>query len=136
MPDKMLPLGSVVELEDGKYTIIGYLPYQVIDGKYAIDEYVGCPYLKGYEIDKTLRHFSNNSILNVYFIGYKNDEFDKYLDVMDYFFKSIKPNGSIEEALEKVGSRYFSEDKQKYIEILNNAIDLTIGKESEVVKDE
>lgn len=132
MIEKILPLGSVVELDDGKYTIIGFLPSKPAeDGTFSLNEYVGCKYLEGYKVGKSLRAFSRGEIKNVYFIGYKNDLVIQYLEILDFFYNSIESNGSIEEAMEKVAEKYLNGDKNKTIEILEKSLEQTFGKESE-----
>ncbi len=132
MLDKLLPLGSVVELADGIYTIIGFVPtMQAEDGTYLMNEYIGCKYLEGYKVDKDLRGFSREEIKNVYFIGYKNREIIQYLEVLDYFLNSIDSYGSIDEAIEKVANKYLKGNKSKTIEILEKSLEQTFGKESE-----
>ena len=132
MLDKLLPLGSVVELDDGKYTIIGFLPSEMNDDEtYSINEYVGCKYLDGFKMNEAPRSFSRQEVKNVYFIGYKNDLIIQYLEILSDFYNNIESNGSIQEAMEKVAEKYLKGDTKKMAEIIEKSFEQTFGKESE-----
>ncbi|MBR3049384.1 MAG: DUF4176 domain-containing protein [Bacilli bacterium] len=69
-----LPIGTIVELNEGeKIMIAGYF---VVDGddETNIYDYCGCTYPDGYDNDAEMYLFDEDQIEKVLFIGYEDDE--------------------------------------------------------------
>lgn len=74
---ELLPVGSVVLLKNAqkKIVIIGLMPIKHLDsGEDVAYDYIGVPYPEGYIGQESAMLLMHESIEEVVFIGYSNDE--------------------------------------------------------------
>mgnify|MGYP004559404369 FL=1 len=78
MPNKYLPIGSVVKLKgnDKKIMIIGYYSLEY-NNAVRIYDYVGCSYPEGLLIKNNSYSFNHSDISSVVFNGYIDESFNK-----------------------------------------------------------
>ena len=84
MQNKYLPIGTIVTLNrsNKKMMIIGYhIP--IFEGKLTIYDYAGCPYPEGMLQLSGFSTFRYEDITNVDFLGYMNDEYRMFQNMMD-----------------------------------------------------
>jgi len=81
--EKYLPIGSVVLLKGGtkKVMITGYC-MKTKENPDKIYDYSGCPFPEGVVKSTLTSVFNHNQIVQVFFIGYKNDESDSFLSTI------------------------------------------------------
>lgn len=83
---KLLPIGTVVELEDAKtpFMIAGYFPKDK-DSDYRFD-YAGFPYPLGFTAQVTEPFpFDTGSITEILVMGYEDQECDAFLKKLESF---------------------------------------------------
>ena len=78
MPNKYLPIGSVVKLKNNdKFLMItGYYSLEY-NNSVKIYDYVGCSYPEGFLIRNNSYSFNHSDILQVVFAGFVNDDYKK-----------------------------------------------------------
>lgn len=84
MDQKYLPIGSVCTLKgkNKKVMITGY--YSVsFNGNLKINDYKGCAYPEGLLLPEFSYSFNHNDIEKVDFIGFKNDEYNKFKGLLN-----------------------------------------------------
>ncbi len=86
VPDKYLPIGSVVILENGDQPIMIYARAVVVETGETKD-YSAVLYPQGYLGDEYLFSFNHESIEKVLFLGYVSEEEVK---VNDYLIENVK----------------------------------------------
>lgn len=70
----LLPIGSVVLLEDGEKKLMIYGRLQQQEGTDVAWDYIGCLYPEG-NINKDFTYlFNHNNVKEIYFKGYRNEE--------------------------------------------------------------
>lgn len=87
---ELLPVGSIIELKNNsRFMIIGYSPNENSDEKSC--DYICCLPHVGIKREKSnlkldIDYFiiNRNDIYNVLFIGYNDDDFTKYMYVIDF----------------------------------------------------
>lgn len=87
--DKLLPIGSVVLLQDStkKVMIMGLCQREVSEEKLLWD-YAGVLFPEGYMGANKVFLFNRDQIESVYYIGYQDEEQLKFLEMMDEFIKN------------------------------------------------
>lgn len=73
----LLPLGSVVTLDEGTKSLIIIGTRQIDEEKHKYD-YISCPFPEGYIDDETFFLFNHEDISDVKFIGFVNAETQLY----------------------------------------------------------
>lgn len=84
MAKQLLPIGSVVRLKEATRLIMifGVLQLNSKDEKKCYD-YVGVPYPEG-RMDSLLDiNFNHDSIEEVVFTGYKNEEYHRFMGILN-----------------------------------------------------
>ena len=83
----LYPIGSVVLLKGAfkKLMIIGY--YSMDEGKNVIYDYAACLYPEGLLTSSQTFLFNHSQIDKVFFEGYRNEEYNKFVEKMDETFK-------------------------------------------------
>lgn len=86
MKERYLPIGSVVELKNGKKVmVIGYYSVEY-DNDIVVYDYSGCAYPEGIMIKSSYCSFNHNDIKKVDFVGYVEDSYlklNKTLNIID-----------------------------------------------------
>ena len=86
MNERYLPIGSVVELKNGKKVmVIGYYSVEY-DNDIVVYDYSGCAYPEGIMIKSSYCSFNHNDIKKVDFVGYVEDSYlklNKTLNIID-----------------------------------------------------
>lgn len=79
MENKFLPIGSVCTLKgkNKKVMITGYYSVE-FNGNLKIDDYQGCAYPEGLLLPEFVCNFNHSDIEKVDFVGYKNDDQNKF----------------------------------------------------------
>ena len=108
--EELLPIGSVVELKDGKrIMIIGYLPNKLKDEIFY--DYIGClkkgvfNNLKEPQLNRDIFYFHKRDIIKVLYIGYSNEEFEMFSNLfskVENIRNNIDRNNITEEEIEKM----------------------------------
>jgi len=83
MEQKYLPIGSVCTLKgkNKKVMIIGYYSVK-FNGNLKINDYYGCVYPEGLLLPEQTCTFNHSDIEFVDFIGYKNEEYNKFKNLL------------------------------------------------------
>lgn len=78
----LLPIGSVVRMEDGTKSllIVGILQTNS-EGK--MYDYIGCPFPEGYIDADHLFLFNHNDIKDVYYVGFSDEERNEFVDYLE-----------------------------------------------------
>lgn len=80
----MLPLGSVIYLEEGNQKIMivgrGVVYEDEETGESVFVDYMGCPYPEGIDPNQTI-FFNEENVDEVIYEGYKGKEEDRFLEV-------------------------------------------------------
>ena len=86
MNERYLPIGSVVELKNGKkIMVIGYYSVEY-DNDIVVYDYSGCAYPEGIMLKSSYCSFNHNDIKKVDFVGYVEDAYlklNKTLNIID-----------------------------------------------------
>lgn len=101
-PEEYLPIGSIVELEEGKkkLMIIGIM-HNAIDKDKTVKEYdyIGVTYPEGFFSQEMLLLFQQSSVTNVIFRGYEDTERESFLEALgvniekaEKLFQTIREN--------------------------------------------
>ena len=83
--NELLPVGSVVLLKDAmkKLVIIGVMPVKHTEnGKDVAYDYIGVPYPEGYLGQESAMLFNHDSIAEISFMGYSNDERKLFIETI------------------------------------------------------
>ena len=121
----MLPIGSVVELENDekKYVILGYFHQEVNDNKLNIYQYTACEYSLGFDDSNDLVYFDEDKIDSLVFMGY-TIQFDRlFLRMLYDVYEALDGCKNIEDLMDEVLNKYFKDDEVKKKEIK----EMTIG---------
>lgn len=80
----LLPVGSVVMLEGGskKTVIMGILQFN-LDEQDKVYDYLGVPYPEGYIGSGSSYFFNHDSITEIFFRGYENQERQDMLAILE-----------------------------------------------------
>ena len=91
--EKFLPIGSVVLLNGGKKKIMitGFCSIAA-DDKTRVYDYSGCIYPEGYLNSNQICLFDHDQIEEIYFIGYENEEEEKFKNQLNEVFEDFKKN--------------------------------------------
>lgn len=95
MKKGLLPIGTVVILEDGtkKVMITGY--YSKAEGENKIYQYNGCIFPEGF-MENVFCLFDQSQIVEVFYKGLENDEYENYVkDISSKLSNSSSQNISI-----------------------------------------
>ena len=81
--EELLPIGNVVMLENGnkRTVIMGVLQFN-LNNQGRIYDYLGVPYPEGYMGQGSSILFNHDSVREVLFRGYENEERQNMLEVM------------------------------------------------------
>ena len=93
MNKKYLPIGSVCTLKgkSKKVMITGF--YSVgFNGNLRINDYCGCAYPEGLLLPETVCTFNHSDIEKVDFVGYKNDEQEKFEQLLNRLTNNVNEN--------------------------------------------
>ncbi len=122
--DKYLPIGSVCTLKgrNKQVMIVGYYSVE-FNGNLKIKDYKGCAYPEGLLLPATIT-FNHGDIEQVDFVGYKNNQFNKFIKL----FNKLTGNISEEEKLAK------SHKKNDYILTSSTSYSKLLFDENGVVK--
>lgn len=84
MENRFLPIGSVCTLKgkNKKVMITGYYGVE-FNGNLKFDDYQGCAYPEGMLLPEFTCNFNHSDIVQVDFIGYKNDEQKRFNNLLD-----------------------------------------------------
>ncbi len=84
MEKKYLPIGSICTLKgkNKKYMITGYYSID-FNGNLLIKDYSGCVYPEGYLLPNQIINFNHSDIQKIDFMGYKNEQYDKFLGLLN-----------------------------------------------------
>ncbi|GBG94786.1 hypothetical protein LFYK43_12450 [Ligilactobacillus salitolerans] len=85
MSKKLLPLGSIVYLEEGtaKLMVVGRgTVFEDDNGHDVYTDYVGVGYPEGIDPENAI-YFNDENIDRVVFRGYEDDEEDRYIEVYE-----------------------------------------------------
>lgn len=86
MNERYLPIGSVVELKNGKkIMVIGYYSVEY-NNDIVVYDYSGCAYPEGIMLKSSYCSFNHNDIKKVDFVGYVEDAYlklNKTLNIID-----------------------------------------------------
>ena len=84
----LLPIGSVVLLQDGKkkVMIIG-IKQMNIDTQVEYD-YLAVLYPEGFLADQSMFFFNHDAIEDVYHMGYRNQEHDSFRERLEEFYQN------------------------------------------------
>lgn len=98
--NKLLPVGSVVQLQNGKkkIVIIGILPTKMIEEAQITYDYIGVPYPEGFLGFDSVLLFFHSSIEQVIFEGYDNQERKQFLQIVQRAVKNADETGSLNRA--------------------------------------
>lgn len=90
--EELLPLGSVVLLKEArkKVIIMGVMQLKHNESGYRIYDYLGVAYPEGYLGKESSFLFNHDSIQNVVFRGYVDEERDKFYKIMQKVFKKTE----------------------------------------------
>ena len=124
IPDKFLPLGSIVELDGFDYyaMIVGYRAMN--EKRQRVFDYLGCLYPIGSSNPKEAILFNHNEILSVAFMGFEDERSKKFhkklnkadklkennmvVDLREYTIKDFKEDSKEEkEELPQIESNLF-----------------------------
>jgi hypothetical protein len=110
--NKILPIGSIVKIADipDELVIIGYMGITKNEKGYQGRSYIGCNAYDGYDEEKLIM-FDESSIDNVIFMGYKNTDTTKKLEIIKIVNDAMSETNSLEEAKEKIIEK-IKENKQ------------------------
>lgn len=73
MKKKYLPLGTIIELAEKKYIIIGRVTLNMENGTHLFKDYTGVPYPVGFEFDNYV-FFNEEEIDKVIAKGFEDEE--------------------------------------------------------------
>lgn len=73
MEKKYLPLGTIIELAEKKYMIIGRVTLNMENGVHLFKDYTGVPYPVGFEFDNYV-FFNEEDIEKVLAKGFEDEE--------------------------------------------------------------
>ena len=84
MSKKLLPLGSIVYLEEGTVplaiiVVSSFVQKEETGEKLYYFDYAGTPYPQGLIDEEELYYFHHENISEVVFEGYKNEQHERYL---------------------------------------------------------
>ena len=84
MEEKYLPIGSVCTLKgkNRKMMITGYYSVE-FNGNLKIKDYLGCIYPEGMLLPDQTASFNHKDIEKIDFLGYKNKEFETFMNMFD-----------------------------------------------------
>ncbi|MBR2827864.1 MAG: DUF4176 domain-containing protein [Bacilli bacterium] len=118
--EELLPIGSIVELKDGKrFMIIGYLPNKIKDEMFY--DYIGClkkgvfNNLKEPQINRDIFYFNKSDIIKVLYIGYSNDEFDTFSKIfskVENIRNNVDRKNITDEEIEKMYNNLWEKMKE------------------------
>lgn len=91
--EKLLPIGSVVLLEDStkKVMIMGLCQREVSEEE-TLWDYAGILFPEGYIGANKIFLFNREQIEKVYFLGYQDEEQIRFLEMMEDFIKDKRNN--------------------------------------------
>lgn len=104
MMEKLLPIGSIVYLQDGsqKLMILNRGPQIELEGKVQMFDYSGCVYPVGLAADQVL-YFNTENIDKVLFEGFSDDDEARFQELYEKWLenegKDVK-KGKVKQALE------------------------------------
>ena len=86
MKSKYLPIGTICEINKNnkKVMIIGYCTPE-FRGNLKINDYIGCVYPEGVLLPNQIVAFNHSDILEVVFVGYKNEEQNRLNSLLNDF---------------------------------------------------
>ena len=98
MENKYLPIGSVCTLKgkSRKVMITGYYSVK-FNGNLKINDYKGCVYPEGLLISDQTISFNHTDIENIDFIGFKNEEQEKFMKLFDRLTGNISDEDKAKE---------------------------------------
>ena len=120
----MLPIGSVVELEndDKKYVIVGFMHQELEGNTLSIYQYTACEYSLGIDDKNDFLYFNDDKIDGLLFMGYTT-QFDRiYLRILYEMYKEIENEKNIDKAMDNVLNKHFGNDEAKKSEIKNRVV--------------
>lgn len=82
----LLPVGSIVFLNNAvkRIVIIGVMQIKKLsDNKFATYDYMGVPYPEGIMGAKTMLLFNHDSVKDVVFRGYEDEEREKFIGLLE-----------------------------------------------------
>ena len=84
MSEKYLPIGSICTLKGKhkKVMVTGYYSVE-FNGNLKINDYQGCAYPEGLLLPEFTCTFNHSDIEQVDFLGYKNEEYDKFSSLLN-----------------------------------------------------
>ena len=84
MSDKYLPIGSICTLKSKHKKVMITSYYSVeFNGNLKIKDYQGCAYPEGLLLPEFACTFNHSDIEKVDFVGYKNEEYDKFSSLLN-----------------------------------------------------
>ena len=97
--NKLLPIGSIVTVEDipNEIMISGYMGLANDENTTESRDYIGVDAINGYD-DQRIVLFNKESIENVLFMGYKDEETIKKIKIIDIVNEECKRSRTAEEA--------------------------------------
>ena len=96
--EELLPVGSVVLLKEAqkKIIIMGVMQIKKDESEYKVYDYLGVPYPEGYIGEETTVLFDRESIQEVIFKGYADEEREKFCSIMQkVLVKAEKKLGNV-----------------------------------------
>jgi len=100
MERNLLPLGSVVTLQEGEKKLMICGRMQIMSGSEEVYDYSACTYPEGILKPDEMYFFNNEAIENIYFLGYQDEEELKF---KEYVFQQLDQlEASINDAAEQL----------------------------------
>lgn len=95
MEDKYLPIGTVCTLKgkNKKVMITGFYAVE-FNGNLKINDYSGCAYPEGLLLPELNCTFNHSDIENVDFLGYRNEEQVKFLNLLNELTGNVGPQSN------------------------------------------
>ena len=92
IPDKYLPLGTVVLLKKGKHRamIVGYCIKLAEENSTDIYDYMGCMFPEGIFTTEQSMGFNHSDIDKIYYMGYSDKESKDFIKKLQDFIKKNK----------------------------------------------
>lgn len=84
---ELLPIGSVVLLEEGEKKVMIYGVKQTSNSDGITYDYIGVLYPEGTMGEGTQFLFNHDSIDKVFFRGYEDDERNTFINALDEFYQ-------------------------------------------------
>jgi hypothetical protein len=98
MERKYLPIGTVCTIkgQNKKVMITGFYSPK-FNGNMIINDYVGCFYPEGMLVPEGVISFNHNEIENIDYLGFKNEENEKFQRLLDQVTGNVKEEEKTEE---------------------------------------